>query len=389
MRWTIPFIVACSLAIADAAVAAVGPDSAAAELARHRRYPDSGCVRCHAAARGVLTGPMATRAGERAFAHRAFGRDGDRFFDSACTGCHVTRCRDCHGEGATFAVRPPDEACLRCHRGSWVGWDYHGRAAREDHERYQRGALANGEHVLRMQPDVHAERGLACADCHTMRSLQEHRRTAKTCRDCHAKPSLQVPEHAITAHLVKMECWACHSAWASQEYGTFLVKPHGAEAVQAFAPLPRWGEWTKSTYLRRQDAPPLGLDERGLVAPMRPQWILFATDAARGWENRRLAAEWTSVFPHTTRRGTTTCRGCHDTPARFLLEPDSERVYRPDIDGLGLRSFWNREGMTARRGAFFPPERYRLMNRKSPTFVREHLKQWRTLIDRVGRSSAR
>lgn len=384
MRWTILCIAACWLWAADARAAATS-----AELARHRTLGESTCLRCHAAARGVLTGVMATRERERAFAHRAFGHDGERFFSGSCAGCHVQRCADCHGEGASFVAKPPDEACLKCHRGYFVGWDYHGRGAREDHERYQRGALADGEHVLKMRPDVHAERGLMCADCHSMRSLQEGRRASRTCRDCHPKPSLDVPDHAITAHLEKMECWACHSAWASQEYGTFLVRPRTSEQESAFAPLPVAGEWRRSAYLRRQDAPPLGLDERGLVSPIRPEFILFATDLARRWENRMLADEWTSFFPHTIRRGTTSCTGCHDTPRRFLLEPDSARLYRPDEDGLPLRSFWAREGQGMRRGAFFPAERYRNMNRKSSTFVREHLKQWQKILDRVGPSSGR
>lgn len=390
MRWTIRFIVACSLLLADAAAAAPpAKPAAAASLARHQRYREAQCVSCHRAAQGVLTGVMGTRRREREFAHRAFGRDGEKFFAASCTGCHVTRCADCHGAGAAFAAKPKDEACLACHRGYYTGWDYHGHAAREDHERYQRGPLANGEHALKMLSDVHAERGIGCADCHTMRSLQEGRRTGKTCRDCHPKPSPKVPEHAITAHLDKMQCWACHSAWASQEYGTFLVRARTPAQEQAFAPLPQWGEWRKSGYLKRQDAPPLGLDARGLVSPVRPEFILFATDPQRGWENKLLAAEWTPFFPHTVRRGTTTCLGCHDTPRRFLLENDSDRVYRPDEDGLPMRSFWNRNGQTMRRGTFFPAERYRLMNRKSPTFVREHLKQWQDILDRVDRSSGR
>jgi hypothetical protein len=72
-----------------------------------------------------------------------------------------------------------------------------------------------------------------------------------------------------------------------------------------------------------------------------------------------------------------------------LLENDRDRIYRPDEDGLPMRSFWNREGQVVRGGAFFPPDRYRAMNRKSPTFVREHLKQWQDILDRVDRSSAR
>lgn len=383
MRWTTLCIVGCWLLAADAALHA-----ATRPIAGHERRGDAACLECHRGARGVLTGPMGTRAGERAFAARAMGRDGGRFFDASCAGCHVTGCRDCHGDGAEMA-KPRDEACLRCHRGYFVGWDYAGRGAREDHERYRRGASADGEHILKMRPDVHREAGLTCADCHSMRSLQEGRRSSRTCVDCHPKVSTAVPEHAIAAHLETMECYACHAAWASQEYGTFLVRPANEAQQEAFAPLPAWGEWRRSAYLRRQDAPPLGLNGRGKVSPIRPQFVLYATDPRRGWENRRLVAEWRAFVPHTIRRGTVTCSGCHDSPRRFVLEDARARIHRPDEDGLGLRSFWERDGQTVSNGAFFPIERYRRMNRRTPTYVREHLRRWQDILDHVGPSSGR
>ena len=74
-----------------------------------------------------------------------------------------------------FVAKPADAACLKCHRGDNVGWDYHGRAAREDHERYQRGATADGQRVLKMVPDVHQQKGMACSACHDVHTLHEGR----------------------------------------------------------------------------------------------------------------------------------------------------------------------------------------------------------------------
>jgi hypothetical protein len=125
------------------------------------------------------------------------------------------------------------------------------------------------------------------------------------------------------------------------------------------------------------------------VAPIRPQFVLFATDTARGIENRLLAAEWKPFVPHTTRRGSVSCGGCHDSPRRFLLEPDDARLYEPDEDGLPLRSFWSRAGQTVVGGAFLPVERHEAMNRKTPEYVRQHLRQWQNLLDRAGEHSAR
>lgn len=358
--------------------------------------PSGECVSCHPTSAGILSGPMATRASERAFAQRAFGASGDEFFEASCAGCHVAKCQDCHGAEAHSAnPRPADEACLRCHNGYSVGWEFYGRAPREDHARYQRGATAQGRPFLKMLPDVHRERGLGCADCHLLHagpsagSGMAGAGTTKGCLDCHPRPSPEVPEHAIRAHLEKLECYACHSAWGAQEYGTFLVRATSDEQLDAFSPLPAWGPWRKSAYLKRQDAPPLGLDERGLVSPIRPQFVLFATDAARGWENRLLAAEWKAYFPHSVRRGSVTCDGCHAAPRRYLLEPDAERLYLLEQDGLPLRSFWSRAGQTVSNGAFLPAERHERMNRKTPEYVKRYLEQWQNLLERDGPSSAR
>jgi hypothetical protein len=385
MRSTTLFIAACWLAAASPA----GPPAAARE-AGPAPVAAPACLGCHPATGGVLAGPMATRAAERSFARRALGAEGERFFAQSCSGCHVRGCDDCHGAAPHAGRRPGNAACLRCHSGYFVGPEFLGRAPREDHDRYQRGPEAeDGEPYLPMLPDLHFERGKTCGDCHTMRSLQEGRRSAKTCRDCHPAPSPDVPEHALGAHLEKMECEACHAAWAAQEYGTFLVRPATPEQEEAFAPLPSWGPWQKSAYLRSQDPPPLGLNARGRVAPIRPQFVLFATDPLRGWENRLLAAEWKPFFPHTTRRGTVTCGGCHDLPRRYLLEDDGERLYELEKDGLPLRSFWSREKQTVVGGAFFPADRHEAMNRKTPDYVREHLRQWQRILDRADPPSAR
>jgi hypothetical protein len=356
-----------------------GPAATPAERPRVANDVEA-CLQCHAGARGIMSGPMSSRAAERRFADRAFGPHGAEFFEGSCGGCHVSTCRDCHGEQAHGSGAPKDDACLRCHRGYFVGPEYHGRAPREDHERYQRGPQAGGERFLRMLPDVHQQRGLGCASCHSMASLQHGGGAARTCVDCHPAPSRSVPEHAIEGHLRKMECYACHSAWGAQEYGTFLVKARTPDQQEAFSSLPAWGPWRKSAYLKRQDVPPLGLNVRGRVSPIRPQFVLFATDADAGRENQLLAAEWKAYFPHTVRRGTTTCNGCHDSPRRFVLERDEDRLHLLDKDGLAMRSFWNRDGQAVVNGSFFPSARYVRMNRKSPEYVREYLRQWNQFL---------
>lgn len=389
MRWTTLCIAACWLLAAEPAAALQATPTAC--LGCHELPAEAACAACHAAQAAVLAGPMATRERERSFARRSFGAEGDRFFASSCGGCHVAGCRDCHGDRAHPAGRPTDDACLRCHRGYFTGWEYHGRAPREDHERYTRGPVADGASYLKMLPDVHQERGLGCIDCHQIHSARgaagHGSGSVRGCRDCHATVSRDVPEHAITGHLEKMECWACHSAWAAQEYGTFLVRPGTEAQREAFSPLPLQGEWRRSAALRRQDPPPLGLNARGRVSPIRPEFILFVTDPERGWENRLLAAEWKAFFPHTIRRGTVTCGGCHETPRRFLLEEDRDRIYLLERDGLPIRSWWDQAGQRVGNGAFFTRERYELMNRRTPEYVRQHLRQWQDLSQTAAPSS--
>ena len=370
------FIAACSTLVASAGPSA-GP------------LPVTGsgpCVTCHVSARQVVDGVMATRAGERAFARRAFGDEGERVFASTCNGCHVSGCESCHEAGAGFTRRPSDDACLRCHRGDSAGWELHGRAPREDHPRYRRGRRAEGEPYLSMLPDVHQERGMTCAYCHPMATLGAGRAGARRCTDCHTPSSGSSPEHAIAAHLSKLACVACHAAWAAQEYGTFLVK---ADDNDELAMLPRWGAFYKSAHLRRQDAPSLGLDAAGLVAPIRPRYVLFVTDPSRGWENRLLAAEWRAFAPHTVRRGSVPCGSCHDNPRRFLLEPDEARIYWPDADGLPLRSYWSGDGQRVTNGAFFPQERFQRSSVRTPDYARKAVQRWKALLNRAAARSAR
>ena len=80
-------------------------------------------------------------------------------------------------------------------------------APREENMRYQRGPTPYGEPFLKMLPDVHAERGMGCSACHSMKSLVAGQRSSKSCRECH-QPDPKVIEHSIAAHMEKLECAA-------------------------------------------------------------------------------------------------------------------------------------------------------------------------------------
>lgn len=352
----------------------------------------AGCTSCHPGTAGVLHGPMASRGREREFVSKAVGARDDHFFEKNCTGCHVSTCRDCHGRDPHAIARPGQQACHGCHRGYFVGADYLGRAPREDSLRYQRGPEIDGERYLRMRPDVHASAGLVCGACHTMASLADGKRTAKTCQDCH-RPDPKVLEHRIAGHLEALECWACHSAWAPQEYGTFFVRVGTSTAAEHFSVKREPGaEYLRSAYLRRQDAPPLGRNVAGRVSPIRPQFIAYLSDLRGGAgreENVLLAAQWKAYFPHTVRRGTVLCEGCHAEPRRFLQEPEGARIYLPAADGLGIPSFWSQQGQTVVNGRFLSAEEVQGLGVRSPAYRRATVEKWKKLVESVEDSSRR
>ncbi len=180
-----------------------------------------GCVNCHRGYGKIYQSAMGTRNKERSFIARTY-RNKDRNFEKKnCSSCHLQGCGDCHGKGHAVSL-PGSDSCSKCHKGYYVGWDYLGRAPREEHDRYQRGKLIEGETFLKMLPDVHHLSGISCGECHSMQGMIAGKAASRICTDCH-QPSSKVLEHSIEAHLEKMECVACHAAWGAQEYGTFYL----------------------------------------------------------------------------------------------------------------------------------------------------------------------
>jgi hypothetical protein len=355
-----------------------------------RSHGASGCVQCHRGYERLFSLPMGSRSGEQAFVDRTYGRHDMQFFAKNCNSCHLRGCGACHGSGHALQ-RPATVPCLACHKGYFTGWDYLGRAPREDNSRYQRGAKAEGETFLRMLPDVHFAAGIPCAGCHTMQSLLAGRKSAKGCRDCH-EPDLKVPEHRIRGHMTRLECQACHAAWSAQEYGTFFLRFVDQALREEFDLKPgENSEYLRSGYLKKQDLPPLGLNSSGRVSPVRPEFIAFYTDinAARrgGAENIMLAAEWRAFSPHSIQRGTANCAACHENPRRWLAEPTDERIYLLRKDGLPLDSFWDRTGQQVVNGGFFPMERLQETGKGNRHYIRGSLEKWRSFLKQDGRSS--
>lgn len=394
MRWMILFIVVCSLAVSTRAHAVHGGIVCSschvqfgAEPARTDRA--GGCAVCHTGYDRIFTSPMVHRTGEKQFIQRSFARVDSEFWNKNCDSCHLKSCLDCHDK--VLPSKPSVASCQKCHKGYYTGWDFSGRAPREDNMRYQRGIAVNGETFLKMTPDVHYLAGMTCGDCHSMASLIQGRKSSKKCLDCHI-PSQTPVEHRIAAHLQRLECSACHSAWGAQEYGSFFLRFRDQKLKEEFdltsGPSP---EYLRSAYLKSQDAPPLGLNAAGKISPVRPHFIAYYTDilTARngGPENVLLAAEWRAYFPHTIQRGTVTCEGCHDSPRRFVHEPENQRIHQLKKDGMVLESFWVQKGQRVMNGNFVSADRYNALSTKTPTYKKAYVEKWKSFLNHVENSS--
>lgn len=418
MTWTIPFIAACwllagSLTALAADLCSLCHTPAVRVTGAHRQlscrdchqsggrvlvdpadrnHDSAGCISCHQGYQRMYEHAMGSRNKEKTFIARSYAKKDRDFEQKNCAGCHLQGCQDCHGKGHAIN-RPKADTCSTCHKGYYVGWDYFGRAPREEHERYQRGNRIEDETFLKMLPDVHQRAGMTCGNCHTMQSLITGKVAAKSCTDCH-RPSSKPVEHRIKAHLERLECVACHAAWAPQEYGTFYLHFASGNVEEPFQALTiTKNGYAKSVYLKRQDLPPLGINSREKLAPIRPQFIayysLLSKGTAIGQENQLLAAQWRAFTPHTVQRGSIMCDGCHDNPRRFLLEPPQDRLYDLHKDGMTLYSFWNQAGQTVVNGRFLDQKQFKRISAKTDNYKRYYVKKWKRFITPAAVSSGR
>ena len=120
MRSTTLFIAACWLLTASPAGAAGLEPRAGAAPAGLGGLPVLPPVRAAACSRARWR--RAPPSGRSRSAPSA--PEGERFFAQSCSGCHVTACGDCHGAAPHAGAPLKNDACTRCHRGYFVGWDY-------------------------------------------------------------------------------------------------------------------------------------------------------------------------------------------------------------------------------------------------------------------------
>ena len=169
-------------------------------------------------------------------------------------------------------------------------------------------------------------------------------------------PSADVAMNAVSKHMDKLECYACHASWAPQCYGCHVQvnykpkdgkppmgidwvasgnaqKPNGqtAESVLGSGGLKSPGKISETrSYLRWED-PVLGISGEGRVTPLMPGCQVTYTvindkgdtlvnneiaenigEAKQlGQDHVPLAIDMAPVQPHTAQRAARTCESCH------------------------------------------------------------------------------
>ncbi|BAI80145.1 multiheme c-type cytochrome [Deferribacter desulfuricans SSM1] len=322
-------------------------------------FNNNNCLNCHKEYENIKNSVMHTRIKEKYQVEKIFYKYDKNFFNKNCAkSCHINSCLDCHEYNTKKhdIDLPQTETCLKCHNGYFVGTDYVGLGIKDDHERYQIGKKLHDKYYLSMLKDIHYEKGLKCNNCHDMISLSKGDIATKRCNECHTI-NTDIIEHSINAHIEKMECYACHSSWAPMEFGTFFIQFINSKNKKYF----RWlteknDEYVKSSYFITNSEPLLAKNKKDKYSPVRPQFIYFFTKIVNnvpvGKENKLLAANWKTFFPHTIRKETVLCANCHFNPKKYVLQKDKDRIFLPEKEGLELTNFYNSKNQNIINGKF-------------------------------------
>ncbi len=310
------------------------------------------CLRCHLgreeAARGRERGP-------------------------GCTACHMRygRRRGADRRPAGRAIAPaahrittavPDSACCSCH--TTLGDAFAGRAPNP-------GEAAS--------PDVHRARGMSCIDCHSSDDIHGADRRGKfagealdvRCENCHGLPDAPSPlasenggkaslrtrlsgkrllapqldrlaradklplAMSIPEHMEKLECFACHAAWARYEPRGVFTLDEREESETDYAAgesSPARGAWRVEPHARLARRPWLMVNGRGKIAPatVRLAPLVTVVGPDGGLKQERVSprgkpgrpAGFLQPFnPHTISAQPRPCESCHASQDTLLGPP--------------------------------------------------------------------
>jgi hypothetical protein len=203
--------------------------------------------------------------------------------------------------------------------------------------------------------------------------------------------------HRIPEHILKMECHSCHALWSYQDFGFHLMRedradyekwgplwiqndPQVQSLLQRNLPLKReqWtapsardylsgavrpGIWYGGYSYRRFESPIFGINERGKTSAFRPlhQFVVSHLDergkvlmdsAIPRTGEGRAGLGFNPYAPHTIRKETLRCEGCHENPRalglgnRLFTGVDKKQIClsvpltQPRKDGLSFDFEW-------------------------------------------------
>ena len=400
------------------------------------------CTSCH-----LWTQPKSIKGNFRgtgcAACHMTYGEDGKS------VGGDVAMPRDRSGRPLRHVLTKavPVTQCATCHNGgSRAAMSFRGlmEAPAEGRQTFTYDQdLLHGHAYSSQTADIHFTRGMACIDCHTEREMhgdgqiyaKRHYEVEVRCETCHGTPAALatgvtaqgrklrnlfvaaapnlpglvtlvgkltgtthvVPQLAALstqpaghepAHVTKMECFTCHTAWAPTCYGCHIKMDYSAYTNPvnvAFDNLAnehsKQGWFRLTAGVRFADPEPvLGINWRGKVVPFvsraQPLFSYVNPAGVLEYDFKKLGFAHNPIVPHTVVKQARSCESCHGNPRALGLgaftskeHPKLEEFKQPaeyrwdrivDEDGRPLQAQTlegtrplNRDEMDRIRGAAF------------------------------------
>lgn len=324
----------------------------------------TGCAACH-----MLYGEDGTsKSGDQAISREKVGRPLRHILTKAIP---ITQCATCHNGGSRAAMN---------FRGLMEAPPEGRQTFTYDQD------LLHGHAYTKQTPDVHFARGMACIDCHTEREVhgdgqiyvKRHYEVEIRCQSCHGTPErlatgltaqgrrlrnlfvaappnptgtvmlvskLTRKTHAVPqlvtlakqpdghdpAHLTKIECFTCHTAWTPTCYGCHIKMDYTKYANPvdvAFDHLS--GEHSKQGWFRltagvrlADPEPVLGINWRGKVVPFvpraQPLFTYVNPEGRTEYEFKKFGFAHNPIVPHTVTTTARTCASCHANPRALGL----------------------------------------------------------------------
>ncbi len=292
---------------------------------------------------------------------------------SGCATCHVPYKNN--GEHLHIFTKSIQTAqCLHCHNFNRVGMDYVGYFE-HDYSRTYRSPIYRGGfppkiygiYQHRLEEDIHFKKGMTCMSCHSKEEVMgngkeynfKFQQVKVRCVKCHKNYNKQSVSHRLHKTL---ECYSCHASWGFQDYGlnviredfigyykwkflkdtnvpdtqeilseslgnygelaklkagvkNFSDKLRSPESTDYLTGDKTLGVWYIGWIYRRWADPVLGINERGKISPVRPDYQFYVSYTDKNFNvkinNKRMKFNWNPYVPHTISKYGRSCYSCH------------------------------------------------------------------------------